>query len=145
MQEIKEVVDVNAIVNVVIYSDCTAEVQAGGERAFKQLMAVRKGPVLAMQKINEIVKKALADPMVTDPSTTARTEMRQLVLEGADKHYTPEDPEDYQEMILRSAISDIERMTERTSLEKFVESNDKRIELTLPHTQVRQGSPRPAK
>ena len=45
--------------------------------------------------------------------------MRQLVQAGADKHYTPEGQEDYQEMTLRIAISDIERMTERTSLEKY--------------------------
>ena len=57
MPQIKDVVDVNDIMNVVIYSDCTAEVQAGGERAFNRVVAVRKGPVVVMQKINEIVKR----------------------------------------------------------------------------------------
>lgn len=139
--EMKDVVDVNAVMNVVIYSDCTAEVKAGGERAFKQLMAVRKGPLLAMQKISEVVKKALADPTDPNPGVTARTELRQLVLAGADKHYTPEDAEDYQEMALRNAISDLDRMTKRTSLEKYVEDTDRQIELTLPHTQI---TPTPA-
>ena len=83
--------------------------------------------------------------MVTDPRPTARTKLRQLVQAGADKHYTPESQQDYQEMTLRSAISDIERMTERTSLEQYVESNDKRIALRLPHTQIRRISPMPAK
>jgi hypothetical protein len=132
----KDVVDVQAVFNVVIYSDCTAEVQPGGERAFKQLLAARKGPLLAMQKVSEVVKKALADPTVTNPNMTARTELRQLILAGADKHHTPEDVEDYEEMTLRQAISDLDHMATRITLQKYVEDTDRRIELTLPHTQI---------
>lgn len=132
----KDVVDVQVVFNVVIYSDCTAEVQPGGERAFKRLMAMRKGPLLAMQKVNDVVKKVLADPTDLHPNITARTELWQLVLAGADKHDTSEDAGGYQENALRNAVSDLDRMTNRTSLEKYVEENDKRIELTLPHTQI---------
>jgi hypothetical protein len=132
----KDAVDVQAVFNVVIYSDCTAEVLPGGERAFKQLMAVRKGPLLAMQKVSEVVKKALADPTDPNPAVTAKTELKQLVLAGADKHYTPEDVEDYEEMTLRQALSDLDRMATRASLQKYVEDTDRRIELTLPHTQI---------
>ncbi|HKW63211.1 MAG TPA: hypothetical protein VJN89_11745 [Candidatus Acidoferrum sp.] len=132
----KDVADVQAVFNVVIYSDCTAEVLPGGERAFKQLMAIRKGPLLAMQKVSEVVKRALADPTVTNPNEAARTELRQLVLAGADKHHTPEDIEDYEEMTLRQAVSDLDRMATRTSLQKYVEDTDRQIELLLPHTQI---------
>ena len=62
MPQIKDVVDVNAMMDVVISSDCTAEVQGGGERAFKQVVAVRKGPMVAMQKINEIVERVWPIP-----------------------------------------------------------------------------------
>ena len=132
----KDVADVHAVVNVVIYSDCTAEVLPGGERAFKQLMAVRKAPLLAMQKVSEVAKKALADAVDPNPGVTAKAELKQLVLAGGEKHYTPEDVENYEEMTLRQALSDLDRMATRISLQKYVQETDRRIELTLPHTQI---------
>jgi len=63
--EEKEVADIEAVVDVVAYADGTADVQ--NDRAFRNLMAERKGPLLAMQKINQVIKGVLADPMVSSP------------------------------------------------------------------------------
>jgi hypothetical protein len=133
----QDVADVNAVVNVVIYSDCTAEVQAGGERAFKQFMAVRRGQLLAMQKINEVVKKGPGrshgpkpccdgeDGVDATPPCRNRQALCSRGLGGLSG------------MSLRSSQNDISNPhSERTYLQKYVEQTDKRIELTLPHTQI---------
>jgi len=62
----KDVSDIDAVVDVVAYADGTAQVQ-NNDRAFRNLLAERKGPLLAMQKVVEVIKQVLADPMVTNP------------------------------------------------------------------------------
>ncbi len=62
----KDVSDIDAVVDVVAYADGTAQVQ-NNDRAFRNLLAERKGPLLAMQKVVEVVKRVLADPMVMSP------------------------------------------------------------------------------
>jgi len=130
----KDVVDVKTVFDIVIYADGTAEAQ--DEQHFKALMARRKGGLLAMQKINEVIRQTLADPTITDPSKAAKVELTRLILTEAEKHYDPEEPECYQPMLLRNAIPALQNMTDRKSLERFVEDNDKRIAFTLPHTQI---------
>jgi hypothetical protein len=135
-----------------IYTDGTAEVQ--NERPFKQIMAMRKGALLAMQKVNEAIKQALADPMVTSPITAAKIELTRLALAevGKGKQWTPDDPEADQEMHLRNAIAELDRMQQRSKqtnisegdyLKKYIEDADKRIALILPHTQItKMGDPK---
>jgi hypothetical protein len=62
----KDVSDIDAVVDVVIYADATVQVQ-DNDRACRQLAAQRKGQLLAMQKIVEVIKRVLADPMVMTP------------------------------------------------------------------------------
>jgi len=150
LPQIKDVVDVKAVVDMVIYADCAAEVQ--NERAFNQIITMRKGALLALQKIAEVIKQALADPSVESPITQARMELAQLALAEAGKHRSPEDPEGNQEMQFRSALSVLANaqqvskqmnMTEADYLKKYVEDTDKRIALMLPHTQItRVGDPK---
>lgn len=68
---------VQAIVDMVIYADGTAEVV--NQQAFSQTIAERKGRVRAWQKINELVNKALADPTVEHPGTTVAGQLKELI------------------------------------------------------------------
>lgn len=43
---------------MILYTDDTAEVE--NERAFKQVIAMREGELMAMQKVNTVIKQALA-------------------------------------------------------------------------------------
>src|SRR4029077_13417500 len=60
----KVVASIEAVVDVVAYADGTADV-LNNERAFQNLVAVRKGPLMAMEKTTEVIKHVLADPMVS--------------------------------------------------------------------------------
>ena len=66
--EPKDVADIKAVLDVVIYADQTAEVQ--NERAFKQFVAMRQARVLAQQKVNEVINQAFADRR-KDPADAA--------------------------------------------------------------------------
>jgi len=62
----KDVSDIDAVVDVVAYADGTAEVQ-NNDRGFRSLLAERKGQLLTMERMVEVVKRVLADPMVLSP------------------------------------------------------------------------------
>jgi hypothetical protein len=130
----KDIVDVKAVFDTVIYADGTADV--GDEQHFKGMMAQRKGGLLAMQKVDEVVKQALSDPTVTDPTTMAKVELTRRVLGEAEKRYDPDDPARYQGMLLRNAVTAMEEMKDRRSLERYVEDIEKRIALTAPHCNI---------
>lgn len=49
----KEVTGVEAVPDVIVYTDDTAEVR--NERAFKQIMAMRKGELLGLQRMSEVI------------------------------------------------------------------------------------------
>src|SRR5262249_16829512 len=57
--------DVEAVPDMIIYTDDTAEVK--NERAFKQIIAMSKGELMATQKVSEVIKQVLADPTVESP------------------------------------------------------------------------------
>jgi hypothetical protein len=141
----QEVSDVEAVPDMIVYTDDTAEVK--NERAFKQIMAMRKGDVMAMQKVNQVIKQVLADPTVESPISAARTELTGLVLAGVGRQHIPEEPEGNEEMGLRNAITNLSnapqaakfsKQSEREYLTKYVEEQDARIAAMAPHCEVKR-------
>jgi hypothetical protein len=143
----KDVSDIDAVVDVVAYADGTAQVQ-NNDRAFRNLLAERKGPVLAMQKVVEVVKRVLADPMVMAPLDSVIQQLTPLV-DSADKvkNRPPEDAESNVAMHLQSDLQNFEmaqrsqiwirlNMTEREWLTQYVQQHEKRIELMKPHCEL---------
>src|SRR5258708_7804475 len=104
----KDVSDIDAVVDVVAYADGTAQVQ-NNDRAFRNLLAERKGPLLAMEKVVEVIKQVLADPMVTNPLDSVIQQLTPLV-DSADKmkNLPPEDAERNVAMYLRSDLQNFE-------------------------------------
>jgi hypothetical protein len=144
MPEQKEVADIEAVVDVVAYADGTADVQ--NDRAFKNLVAERKGPLLAMQKVVEVIKGVLADPMVSSPIAEVLRALKPIA-DGAQTNRPPEDPEFFETMHLRNEVKILEttqhsqmlaqmKMTEREWLTHIVEEQEKRIALLAPHANL---------
>jgi len=141
----KDVSDIDAIVDVVAYADGTAQV-VDNDRAFRNLVAERKGPVLAMEKMIEVVKGVLADPMVTSPFDAALRQLIPLAESANVKNGSPEDPEHEAGVHLRMAVQDFQSMqrplwsritmTEREWLTQYVQSQEKRIELMKRHCEL---------
>jgi len=129
----KDVVDVKTVVGAVIYANYTAE--TSNEEAFKSLIGWRKGELQAMQKVNEIIKRVLDDPSITNPLAQVKTELAQLALTATGKS------DSAKEMQFRNAISNLNnaeraKQNEADCLRKYSEDLDKRIQLTLPHTEI---------
>jgi hypothetical protein len=112
------------------------------ERAFHQIMAMRKAQLLGMERVNEVMKRVV-DSGVEDPARAVVEELTRLDLAEVGKPQNPENPD--QDMELRNAVSDLRnaqqaskalKLTEREYLQKLVEDNNARIALTLPHTQI---------
>jgi hypothetical protein len=124
---------------VVFYSDGSFDKQ--DEETFKQLLAMRQGSLLALKRVNEAIKNALADPASEHPTATAMADLTKYVVELATrKQDGPYDPETNQRMSLESDIQNLRNMqqpqkgtTERERLMQYVEEQDKRIELMTPH------------
>jgi hypothetical protein len=140
LPQTKDVSNVKAVVDMVIYADCTADVQ--NERAFHRIMATRKAQLLGMERVNEVMKQVI-DSGVEDPTSAVVEELTRLDLAEAGKPQDPENPN--QDMELRNAIRGLRnaqqasramKLTEREYLQKLVEDNNARIALTLPHTQI---------
>lgn len=134
----KEISDVEAVVDMVVYADATIDAQ--NERAFRQLLAMRKGQLLAWEKVNEVIKRVLADPMVTSPTTAALTELTQFADSLDVKNRPPEDPEGNAARNLRTDIQNLQMMqrslpstAERERLTQYVGELEKRIALLSPH------------
>ena len=143
--EQKEVADIEAVVDVVAYAEGTAEVQ--NNRAFRNLLAERKGSLLAMQKVVEVVKRVLADPMVMSPLDGVIQQLTPLVDSADKKNRTPEDAERNVAMHLQSDLRNFQmvqrsqiwlrmNMTERAWLTQYVEVHEKRIALMTPHANL---------
>ena len=141
----KDVSDIDAIVDVVAYADGTAQV-VDNDRAFRNLVAERKGPVLAMEQMIGVVKGVLADPMVTSPFDAALRQLIPLAESANVKNGSPEDPEHEAGVHLRMAVQDFQSMqrplwsritmTEREWLTQYVQSQEKLIELLKPHCEL---------
>jgi hypothetical protein len=141
--EEKEVADIEAVVDVVAYADGTADVQ--NDRAFKNLVAVRKGRLMAMEKVNEVIKAVLADPMVSSPIAEVLKALTPLADAEQRKNRPPEDPEFFEAMNLQNDLRNLEmrpqflsqmQMTEREWLTRYVEQNDKQIVFLAPHANL---------
>lgn len=140
-------VSYKATVGVVIYADGTADVVDKG--AFKQLVMRRKGEVLAMQKANELLAEALANPNDAHPSVTVEARLKALahVLE-ADQHKDMDDPASYEALGFLEAAQDIRNtpkdpagrsVGEDDHLRMLIKVHENRISLLLPHTAVAEG------
>jgi hypothetical protein len=124
---------------VVFYADGSFDKQ--DEDAFKQMLAGRQGELLAMKKVNEIVKNALADPTNDHPSTAAIAELTKYVVELATRKQDARyDPERDQRQSLENDVQNLrvfqqphKGKTERELLSQYVEEQEKRIELMTPH------------
>jgi hypothetical protein len=81
----KEVAEVVAMPDVIVYTDDTAQVQ--NERAFKQIMATRKGQLLALQQVSETIKRVLADG-AANPVDTVTEELTRIEIALAKKAFT---------------------------------------------------------
>jgi hypothetical protein len=111
------------------------------ENAFKQLLAIRQGQLLAMKKINEIIRDVLVDPANDHPVAAAITELAKYTVAAmSQNHNSPYDPELDLQMHLQNAIQSLRSMqqpqkgtTERERLTKYVEEQEKRVELMTPH------------
>jgi hypothetical protein len=140
LPQLKDVSNVKAVVDTVIYADCTADVQ--NERAFRQVMAMRKGQLLVMQKVNEVVKQEI-DSSAEEPIRAVAEELTRLSIAEEGKPRDPDNPN--QDMEFRNTISNLRnaqgvskamKLTEREYLQELVKDNEARIALILPHTQI---------
>jgi hypothetical protein len=135
------------IVDMVIYVDGTADVL--NTVVFKGMVLRRKGDVLAMQKANELMTKALADPTDQHPSATVAGQLKALAYRlQTDKNKNPDDPASYEGAGLLVAAQDANNVqrdatgrsdTEDSSLRQLIKYHEERISLMLPHTVVGQG------
>jgi hypothetical protein len=137
----KDVSDIEVILDVVAYADGTADVQ-NNDRAFRNLMAERKGGLLAMEKVNDVIKRVLADPMVSDPVSAALNELLPYTesLEANTKNGSPEVAENNVARNLRGDIRNLQYMQRdkitRESLARYVEYQEKQIALLKPHANL---------
>lgn len=126
---------VKAVVDLVVYTDSTAEVL--NEHAFSQIVVMRKGSLMAMQKESEAIHRVLADAAITNPNAAAVEELKQELVE-AKKLNNPEVAEGNRAVALQSAIADLERYqqpnffskkgTEREHLKEFAKYNETILE-----------------
>jgi len=140
----KDVSGIDAVVDVVAYADGSADV-LDNDRAFRNLTAERKGRLLAMEKVTDVIKRALADAMVSDPVSAALNELLPFAesLGAKTKNRSPEVAENNVARNLQGDIQNLQRMqqekmsgTERQSLERYVEYLERMIGLLKPHCEL---------
>jgi hypothetical protein len=132
--------DVTAVMDVVVFADATAEVQ--NERAFRELLAERCGPLLAIKTVDEAITHALENRTASSPISATLNELTARFVDVVGKNYSPEDPERYLEIKLRSDIENLRMAqqakmttTEREYLTRYAEEQEKRYVLMAPHCQ----------
>jgi hypothetical protein len=133
--------------DVVFYADGTFDKQ--NEEQFKQMLGRRQSQLLAMKKVNEIVRAALADTANDHPTEAAITELAKAAAEkmahNPDGQY---DTEAGQVEFLRSGIVNMRMVqraaaqnlgapsekdkSERERLLQFVEKEERMVELITP-------------
>lgn len=143
--EAKDIADIKVVLDVVAYADGSADV-LNNDRAFRNLMAERKGLLLAMEKVNDVIKRVLGDAMVSDPVSAALNELLPFAesLEAKTKNHSPEVAENNVARNLQGDIQNLQRMqqekmsgtAQRESLVRYVEYHDKRIALVAPHCEL---------
>jgi hypothetical protein len=141
----KDIADIEAVVDVVAYADGTADV-LDNDRAFRNLVAERKGRLLAMEKVTDVIKRALADPMDSDPVSAALNELLPFAesLDAKTKNSSPEVAENNVARNLRGDIQNLESMqrekmsgtAQRESLAGYGEYLEKMIASLRPHCEL---------
>jgi hypothetical protein len=133
---------VQATVDMVAYVDGTADVL--NEGAFRRLVARRKANVLAMQKVDELLNGALADPAEQHPSARVVAELKSLVAAMEQQKINDEGTGSYG-ATLKGAIQDISnkpqspagrRESEDNSLRALIKTYGDRISITMRHTEL---------
>jgi len=140
-------VSATATVDMVTYADGTADVL--NEAAFKQLVLQRKARVLAMQKADELLMKALADPKVDHPSATVAAQVKGLASALQNKNLGTDDPADHEGLGFLEVSRDIanapQSPTGRSAKEDnyllaLIKTHRNRVSLYLPHTELTKGA-----
>jgi len=85
---------VEAAVDVVLYTDGTSEVS--NQQMYRAMLARRQGMVLGLQKANELIAAALADPKEQHPTTTVTNQLKALDTGIRNKKLAMDDPENYE-------------------------------------------------
>jgi hypothetical protein len=123
------------VVDMVAYVDQTADVQ--NERAFAQLVASRKGELLALQLANEVTQQALTNP---NPRDAAVTELKRQINVLHTQNLAPTDPQRYEETYLQNAIDNLQNaqhgLPETEHLKNLVAMRQQRIALAAPYAQL---------
>src|SRR5258708_145593 len=141
--EAQDICEVGAGGDGVAYADGSADL-LDNDRAFRNLTAERKGRLLAMEKVNEVIKRALGDSMVSDPVNAALNELLPFAesLGAKTKNRSPEVAENNVARNLQGDIQNLQGMrekngsTQRESLARYVEYNEKLIVLMKPHCEL---------
>jgi hypothetical protein len=133
---------VQATVDMVVYADGTADVL--NERAFRRLMEGRKASVLAMQKVDELLNKALADPAERHPSARVVAELKSLVA-AMEQQKIADDGAAMYGSSLQQAIQDISNKPQSPAgrserednlLRALIKTHGDHISITMRHTEL---------
>jgi hypothetical protein len=130
----------SATVDVVAYADGTADVL--NQKVFEMIVAQRKGAILGLQKANELLENALADPNDAHPSITVAAKLRALA-----KQYETNPPSGAESEAagLLDAATNISNAPksptgrsekEDSYLNALIKRHQDRISIMLPHTKL---------
>jgi len=115
------------------------------EQVFASITSARKGRVLGLQKANELLQNALADPNDAHPSITVAAKLKALA-----KQYETNPPKGYEDagLGLLDAATNISNAPksptgrsdkEDAYLQALIKRHQEHIALMLPHTQLTKG------
>lgn len=133
----------SAMVDVVVYADHTADVL--NEQVFASITSARKGRMLGLQKANELLQGALADPNDPHPSITVAAKLKALV-----KQYETNPTKGHEDdgLGLLDAATNISNAPKSPTgrsekeddyLRALIKRHQDHIALMLPHTQLTKG------
>jgi hypothetical protein len=129
----QEVQTASATVDVVVYADSTADVL--NQKVFEVIVSQRKGRMLGLQKANELLQNALADPNDAHPSVTVVAKLKALAKQN-------ENDESVGLLDAATSISNAPKFATGRSrkeddyLQALIKRHQDRISLMLPHTQL---------
>jgi hypothetical protein len=140
---------VRATVELVAYADGTADVL--NEERFKDLVASRKGMVRGLQKANELLNIALADPTIEHPSLTVAAQLKALAAAISQQKYSEAGGgSGWYGLELQVAAQNIQNRwqdpagrsdLEDSQLRELIKRHEEEISLIVPHTELREAQP----
>jgi hypothetical protein len=124
--------DVDAIAGAVFYTDGTYDEQ--DKDAFKRALTNRQGALQQMKEEDELIRNALSDSTNEHPVAAVLTELdkRRVEAMGKQGFFFSPGPSNLQNL-QRPAYGPQKGMTERERLTKYVEEQEKKVELMAPH------------